>query len=273
MNPALAGIANRPPRPLPAPSGQIHATDYLKRIGVHDLPPRTAPLDAGYDPLSVESHLEQSAHLMETLKISNACWMIADENVTRRKVTAARFYSVPTVTGGGPFGIAVAQGQLEAYLDLCADIGVSRIECGPAFANLRLNAESILRMAGRRNLEVQFELRRKQDGGSFEVDQLIDQGQRWLDAGAVKLVVDDGFSGESVDRLARTFGLEALMFQALNGPSQFALLDHFGRGVHLCSVRLEELLQVEIYRRGLHSDAFGKGNLRPDRPRRRASLR
>ena len=38
------------------------------------------------------------------------------------------------------------------------------------------------------------------------------------------------------------------------------------RQVHLCNVRLEELLRVEIYRRGLHSDAFGKENLRPSPP-------
>jgi phosphosulfolactate synthase len=36
--------------------------------------------------------------------------------------------------------------------------------------------------------------------------------------------------------------------------------------VGLCNIRLEELLRVEIYRRGLHSDAFGKPNLRPLAP-------
>jgi phosphosulfolactate synthase len=56
------------------------------------------------------------------------------------------------------------------------------------------------------------------------------------------------------------------MFEAPNKPSQFALLDHFGREVRLCNVRLEELLRVEIYRRGLHSDAFGRANLRPPAP-------
>ena len=54
--------------------------------------------------------------------------------------------------------------------------------------------------------------------------------------------------------------------EAPTKASQFALLDHFGREVHLCNVRLEELLRVEIYRRGLHSDAFGKEKLRPERP-------
>src|SRR2546430_6295546 len=51
-----------------------------------------------------------------------------------------------------------------------------------------------------------------------------------------------------------------------------------GREVHLCNVRLEELLRVEIYRRGLHSDAFARENLRPVtpnpvRPRDRKSTR
>jgi phosphosulfolactate synthase len=33
------------------------------------------------------------------------------------------------------------------------------------------------------------------------------------------------------------------------------LIDHFGRDVRLSNVRLEELLRVEIYRRGLHSQS------------------
>jgi phosphosulfolactate synthase len=43
-------------------------------------------------------------------------------------------------------------------------------------------------------------------------------------------------------------------------------LEHFGQRVHLCNVRLEELLRVEIFRRGLHSDAFAIPKLRPVRP-------
>jgi phosphosulfolactate synthase len=280
----------RSPRTLPHPGpGRVHAADYLHRIGVPDLPPLTAPFDPGYDPLTIESHLEQSAHLMEALKISMACWMIADESVTRRKVTAAAYHGVPTVTGGGPFEIAVAQRQLEAYLDLCADIGVTRIECGEGFTSLRVRALSVVRLAQERGLEVQFELGKKQRGSFSDhvVDQLIDQGRRWLDAGAVQLVVEaresaagvslfdagGGFDRARADRFAQAFGLQTVMFEAPNKPSQFALLDHFGRDVHLSNVRLEELLRVEIYRRGLHSDAFGKENLRPPPIERSATQR
>ena len=31
----------------------------------------------------------------------------------------------------------------------------------------------------------------------------------------------------------------------------------------MSNIRIEELLRVEIYRRGLHSDAFQRDNLRP----------
>ena len=263
-------------------AGYLHTNDYLKLIGVVDLPPLTSPFDPGYDPVTLDSHIDQSAHLMSILKISMACWMIADERSTRKKIQSAKARGVPTVTGGGPFEIAVAQNQLQPYLDLCADIGVSRIECGEGFTDLRADARDIVRMAHDRGLEVQFELGKKH-GGAFRdevINELIDQGSRWLDAGAIQLVVearesargvglfdDSGnFNGDFADRFARAFGLGIVMFEAPNKPSQFAMLEHFGRNVHLCNVRLEELLRVEIYRRGLHSDAFGKANLRCGNP-------
>jgi len=262
--------------------GSLHTADYLALIGVAKLPPLTSPFDPGYDPATLESHLDQSAHLMSILKISMACWLIANENVTRRKIAVAKLHGVPTVTGGGPFEIAVAQGQLEKYFDLCADIGVTRVECGEGFTDLHIEARDIVRMAHDRGLEVQFEMGKKH-GGPFEknvVEGLIEQGKRWIDAGAVQLVVEaresaqgvglfdsqGNFNASFAERFANAFALGVVMFEAPNKSSQFAILEHFGREVHLCNVRLEELLRVEIYRRGLHSDAFGKANLRPALP-------
>jgi phosphosulfolactate synthase len=261
--------------------GKVHTKDYLRKIGVLEIAPATSPFDPGYDPITLEGHLEQSSHLISLLKISMACWIIANESCTRRKVAAAKKYRVPTVTGGGPFEVAVAQGQLPAYLDLCADIGVTRIECGEGFTEMSLKATDVVRMANDRGLQVQFELGKKHTGAFTEaaITNLIEQGKRWLDAGALQLVVearesakgvglfnDEGnFNAHYADRFANAFGFQTVIFEAPNKPSQFALLDHFGREVHLCNVRLEEVLRVEIYRRGLHSDAFAKSNLRPEK--------
>jgi phosphosulfolactate synthase len=264
-----------------------HTRDYLRLIGVAELPPLTSPFDPGYDPATLESHLDQSQHLMSILKISMACWLIADETASRRKIAAAKAHGVPTVTGGGPFEIAVAQGQLDAYLDLCADMGVTRIECGEGFTDLNLEPQEVVRKITRRGLEAQFELGKKHTGAFTDdtVAELIDQGNRWLDAGVRHLVVearesaqgvglfDDAgtFNASYADCFAKAFGFDLVTFEAPNKPSQFALLNHFGNCVQLCNVRLEELLRVEIYRRGLHSDAFGKANLRPAIPARSAA--
>jgi phosphosulfolactate synthase len=263
-------------------SGRLRIADYLERIGVRKLTPATSPFDPGYDPVTLESHLEQSRHLISTLKVSMACWQIADEAATRKKIAAAKRLGVRTTTGGGPFEVAVAQGAVEEYLDLCADIGFDRIECGEGFTEMDLPAEKCVRMAHERGLEVQFELGKKH-GGAFTdeiVNGLIEQGKQWLAAGAVQLVVegresakgvglfdDDGnFNAAFAERFAHAFGLETVIYEAPNKPSQFALLDHFGPEVHLCNVRIEELLRVEIYRRGLHSDAFRVEKLRPLAP-------
>lgn len=243
------------------------------------LVPATTPFDPGYDLVTIESHLAQSAHLMADLKISMACWLVADEAQTRQKIAAARRAGVPTTAGGGPFEIATALGRLPAYLDLCADVGLSRIECGEGFTTLRLAPRQIVRLARERDLEVQFEVGHKHDGPMTRagVKALIEQGRAWLDAGANSLVIEARESGAGVgvfdaqgrlnetlaDRFVEAFGLRALVFEAPIKRSQFAFLSHFGPEVQLANVRLEELLRVEIYRRGLHSDAFGQERLRP----------
>ena len=261
---------------------KCHTRDYLTLIGVPPVAPSTSVFDPGYDPITLQGHLQQSWHLISILKISMACWLVADECATRQKIAMARAHEVATVTGGGPFEIAVAQRQLQAYLDLCADVGVTRIEAGQGFTDMPLSPRSVITMARERGLDVQFELGKKHDGafGEDVVAELIAQGQSWLDAGAEEVVVEARESARGVglfdedgtlncsfaDRFATKFGLARVTFEAPNKPSQFALIDHFGRDVRISNVRLEELLRVEIYRRGLHSDSFGRPNLRPLNP-------
>ena len=256
--------------------------DYLRLIGVPQIPARTSPFDPGYDPLTVEGHLEQSGHLMSVLKLSMACWQIADEASTRRKVQAARRAGVPTCTGGGPFEVAATFGTLPEFMDTCVDIGVNRIEAGEGFTEQSLDPSVIVKLAAERGLDVQYEAGKKH-GGAFTADVvkgLLDEGQQWLDAGAKVIVIEGRESAQNVglfdaqgrvnagfaERFVQSWGMDRVVFEAPNKPSQFALLNHFGPLVQMSNVRLEELLRVEIYRRGLHSDAFEHQNLRPKGP-------
>ena len=256
--------------------------NYLQGLGVRRLGPATCPFDPGVSPVVLASHLGQSSHLMLSLKISMACWLIADREATRAKLAAARSAGVRTNTGGGPFEIAVAQRRLPEYLDLCAELGFDGIECGAGFTDPGMAPAQIAALAAQRGLGVEFELGSKHDGRFDEriMDGLLEDGRRWLDAGAHRLVVEARESAagiglfddagapdlELADRLARTFGLERLVFEAPTKSSQFGLIDHFGPEVRLGNVPLDELLRVEIYRRGLHSDAFSDPRLRPAPP-------
>lgn len=260
--------------------GQVRSSEYLKLIGVKEFSPATCAFDPGYDLMTLQSHLEQSHHLMSSLKISMACWMIAKESVTRQKILTAHKFGVPTITGGGPFEIAYVCNKLPQYLDLVADFGFTRIECGEGFTDISLSPYKIVEMANDRGLKVQFELGKKKSGNftKDDVKELVKQGRMWLDAGAIQLILEGrenaldvglfdkngNLNTEFADIFADTFGHGVVVFEAPNKTSQFSLLNHFGPKVHLSNVRLEEILRVEIYRRGLHSDSFGKENLRPN---------
>jgi phosphosulfolactate synthase len=216
---------------------------------------------------------------MSILKLSMACWLVADETCTRRKIVAAKHHGVAVVTGGGPFEIAVAQGQLPAYFALCADLGVNRVECGEGFTELDMPPQDVVAMAHAQGLEVQFELGKKHDGQFTPsvVDSLLARGREWVEAGAVELVIEARESGRAIgifdgegnldmstaELFVEAFGADTVVFEAPTRDTQFALLDALGPEVRLSNVRLEELLRVEIYRRGLHSDSFGRSHLTP----------
>src|SRR5215212_9901220 len=53
--------------PLSTAGQQLSTAEYLQKIGVGHIEPRVCPFDPGYDPATLESHLEQSAHLMSAL--------------------------------------------------------------------------------------------------------------------------------------------------------------------------------------------------------------
>ena len=252
----------------------VSTHSFVRSLGVPDLPPMTSPFDPGYDVATVVSHIEQSGHLISLLKLSMCCWLIADEAATRTKVAAAKKHHVTLVTGGGPFEIAKDRGRLEDYLELCAGLGIDRIEAGHGFTEMRHTPAQVVALAGRYGLQVQMELGDKH-GGAFEdrvVSELIATGQEWLDAGALAIVVEARESAQQIglfddsgrlnfgaaEAFAYAFGMERTIFEAPNKKSQFDFLSHFGPRIHLSNVRLEELLRVEIYRRGLHSDAYEK---------------
>jgi len=263
---------------MPSCSEYIHDI-----IGVKKLPAKTIVLDPGYDPVTAAGHIMQSGHFISSYKLSMACWQIASEEATRQKIAAAHKYNVQVCTGGGPFEVAASFNRVAEYLDLCSSLGINRIEAGEGFIHTNLKPKEIVNLATERGLEVQYEMGEKHAGPFTDkiVDELIQLGQEWLDAGTKQLVIEGRESAvdvglfdvkgalnfDAAEKLVNALGMDKIIFEAPNKASQFAFLNHFGPEVELCNVRLEELLRVEIYRRGLHSDAYRHDNLRPAGPK------
>ena len=243
-------------------------------FGVDLSVPCTVPFDPGYDACTVSSHLEQSYHLMHFLKLSMATWVIANGTATHQKIEQAQRYGVKVVAGGGPFEIAYAKGRLPQYIELCASVGFNRIEVAEGFAADNLNVVEIVDLVSSVGLSIQYEVGRKFSGclDDRSATKAIDRAVQWLDAGAEEVVIEGredatnvGLfdSGSNIDfSLAERFvdavrgDLRLIQFEAPTKTSQFAFLSHFGRGVQLSNVRLEELLRVECYRHHLHADSF-----------------
>jgi len=208
------------------------------------------------------------------LKLSTACWLMAREASTRTKIADVHARNIPVVTSGETFEVAVVHGALPEFLDLCVEFGVARIECSEDCVPRHLSPQEVIKMINERGMEVQFGIRRNR-GRAMTLRSwkgFVGRGQIWLDAGAKQVIVEttggEGSADEAglfqsalTDRLATVFGLDTLIFQASSRASQFAILDQFGPRAQLSNVRLDEVLRVEGYRRGLNSDPFARSNL------------
>ncbi len=250
----------------------MHTADLVRMWGVANVGRHTSPFDPGYDPATVAAHLDQSGHLISRLKLSMSQWLIGKEEATLAKVAAAKRNQVALVTGGAPFEISQAKGCLDEYFTLVASLGIERVEVGEGFTHLLRTPAQIVAHAAAYGLEVQAELGEKH-GGAFddnEVDRLIGLAYEWLDAGAQQIVVEGRESAQGIglydessrlntaaaELFASRIGLDRVVFETPTKRSQFDMIDLFGQEVNISNVRMEELLRVEIYRRGLHADSY-----------------
>src|SRR5713101_2061352 len=124
-----------------------------------------------------------------------------------------------------------------------------------------LAASEVVGLAEQRGLEVQFELGKKH-GGAFEarfIEELIDQGKRWMDAGAVEVIVEARESAKGVG-----------LFDDVGNVDR-AFADRFASAFGLSRVTFEALLGLEIYPRSLYLDAFSQRSPKPAPPTRNAA--
>jgi phosphosulfolactate synthase len=253
--------------------------DYLNRMGVASPPPSTYAFDPGYSSSTVQAHLFQSGHLLCGVKLSMATWQVAAGAAVAEKIASIHGAGLPVIAGGGAFEISSFYDVISDYFALCASTGFDWVEVGEGFAASIDSPAALVGLAGQFGLRLQYELGSKFRGPIEGSIVACSQIKEWLSAGANQIVVEARedavgvglFDGHGVlnyrlaDDLLRSVehDFRLLQFEAPTKKSQFALMEHFGPEVVLGNVRLEEILRVEVFRRGLHPQAFQCATLRP----------
>lgn len=251
---------------------RYHSSELLRAFGITHTPPLTTVHDTGLDPLTVESYLHQSGHLMAMVMLSTPGWIIADEHAVRQKISAAHRYNVPVVIGKEIFTVAQTKGRLDDFLALSSDLGAAGIEVDYFTFRAGIKPRDFAVIAGKHELQFIVNVAMQdQDNSQVKIiESLVDRGKEWLDAGAAYLVLSaveklpvnhsvvslPALNYRYIDAFARTFGIHSVLFNVSERSTCTRLLDYLGRDVLLGGVKFNELLDVEAYRYGLYPESL-----------------
>jgi phosphosulfolactate synthase len=177
--------------------------------------------------------------------------------------------------GGTLLEIAWAQGKSERCLDWAWEVGFPCVEVSRGVAPMSLEAKADLVHRASGSFVVVSEVGRKDpaaapDPGQWAVEVAADleSGARWVitegrESGTVGLYDADGeVREEVVVAVVRAGGIDKVMFEAPRKDQQAWFIRHFGPGVNLANVALDDALGLETLRRGLRADTC---DLRPQR--------
>ncbi len=260
--------------------GMLHGSPAKQEDGAEPresnllkLPPLTSPNDSNVDPWTLDALLQQSYHLISMLRMSMSSWIISSEVSRSRKIRVTKRYEIPTVAVEMPLEITLSKSRLQEYMELCVGFGMTSLEYWNGHPDAVLTPREVVKLAAEYELDVlaRVGLKRGSEGDRRRNGKLINESKEWLDAGAKYLVAEPfetyvkilpqksarKLSKSLSEHLAVSFGLHSIMFDAPVKETQMLLIDHFGPEVRLCAVRLEEILEIESYRRQPYSGFFG----------------
>lgn len=171
------------------------------------------------------------------------------------KLAAYRQAGIEPLLGGTLFEYCYARGRVERLLAFCREQRI-HVEISDGVVDIpradKLRWIEAFAATGR----VFSEVGGKLAPAAGDWNQLV---REELDAGAAKVVIegreigprDREIRGDLVTSLVEAFGVEALVFEALERYQQVWLIRALGANVNLGNVRIADVLMVETLRRGL----------------------
>jgi len=239
-------------------------TDAFETENVKTMVPLTSLFDPDSRSELLQDCLEKYFNRISTIRVLIGRMEYYGAGTTRQTILLARRFNIPTSTRVESSNLVITRGILPIYLDLCAEVGVNRIQFRKETLLADIKPREVLAFADERNMDVQFEIENlsSKNGNNEAVKAITDNAMEWLDSGAMNLVADvtgrpnhnkSHVSDEIVDLtdaelLASTFGLHTVMFRAQRANEQQILFSYFGEETHICDISLVDLPQVERLR-------------------------
>lgn len=239
------------------------------------LPERTAKprragithvLDRGLSPLALESLLETAGEHIDLIKLGWGTAYVS--GAVADKVSICRAADIALCPGGTLLEIAVAQGEVDRYVDWLRELGIDHVEVSNGSLPIALEDKRALisQLAGEFTVIAEVGSKRSLDAVAEEwVAEMLGD----LAAGAALVIAEGRESGtvglfdstgairaELVEAILHAVGREVVIFEAPLRSQQTWLLQHVGPNVNLGNIKAEDVIALETLRRGLRFETL-----------------
>ncbi len=171
------------------------------------------------------------------------------------KIAAYRGHGIIPLLGGTLFEYAYLRNKVPTLLDFVRETGL-HIEISDGVATIPRPEKLKWISEFAKHVEVFSEVGGKVESQNSDWPVVITEE---FSAGA-KMVVVEGreigpvgkeIRGDLVDRIVQSTDVNKLIFEALERPQQVWLIKHLGPNVNLGNIRIDDVLTLESFRRGL----------------------
>lgn len=234
----------------------------------------TMVMDKGIGLNEYVDMLQLSSSFIDYIKLGFGTCMLYPKPLLQKKIELAKQYQVNIYPGGTMAEIAIAQNQMEKYVQYVKALGFTAVELSEGTIDIEpAIRKAFIEKAHSLDLEVITEYGKKAEGSTFELTKLVDQVEQDLELGVLYVIIEGRESGLGIGiydangnvkqallhhSLYEEKFVQHLLWEAPLKKQQTQLISMFGANVNLGNISSSDTIALEALRRGLRSDTFSR---------------
>lgn len=227
----------------------------------------TLALDTGFSVRQAEDFCEVATGHVDIIKLGWGTSLVT--NGLEKKLQVYSEYGIPLFLGGTLFEAYLLRNELDKYISMLRNYGVTHIEVsnGTIWLSEKKKLDIIESLA--EDFTVLSEVGSKNPDEIIPPYKWVEMIKNELNAGAWKVICEARESGTVgvfrpngevrsglIDEIAHHINHENLIFEAPQKEQQVWFIKKFGSNVNLGNIKPEDVISVETLRLGLRSDTL-----------------